>query len=157
MVWSVITDCSIRIANFFSTQFVVLFSGSNTILSIAPDGRVLATDTNGTGTVCANSWDAADATVLCRHLGLGSMGTPMYLSRDYMYSRKSYGIHCMGHETNMFDCHSDSTDMTGGMCQQMEDAGVQCHFGSTNHTTYGNNTGKKSVIIILQRLGVCHG
>ena len=74
----------------------------------------------------------------------------MYLSRDYMYSRKSYGIHCMGHETNMFDCHSDSTDMTGGMCQQMEDAGVQCHFGSTNHTTYGNNTGKKSVIIILQ-------
>ena len=103
-----------------------------------PDGRVLATSGNSSdvGTICMNGWDDTDASVVCRHLGLGHSGSAIYLPRDYVYNRKSYGVHCLGYESDLFDCPHDSTDLTGGSCYHMEDAGVQCHGGSNNTSNY---------------------
>ena len=103
-------------------------------VSVLSDGRVLTTSGSSSvvGTICVMGWDDTDASVVCRHLGLGHSGSAIYLPRDHIFNRKSYNVHCLGHEADFFDCAQDSTDTSGGLCYNMEDAGVQCHGGSNN-------------------------
>ena len=83
---------------------------------------------NGTeNTICSYEWDDVDASVLCRHLGLGMSGRATYLPRDWLFTRAyAYGIYCMGNETNAFDCPYNENDTTYGMCSSMDDAGIEC-------------------------------
>ncbi|XP_009997108.1 PREDICTED: scavenger receptor cysteine-rich type 1 protein M130 [Chaetura pelagica] len=78
------------------------------------------------GTVCDDSWDMADAEVVCRQLGCGSAvsalseaafgeGTgPIWLEK----------VHCKGTELSLWDCPVNP--LFGKNCDHKEDAAVNC-------------------------------
>nr|XP_054767483.1 deleted in malignant brain tumors 1 protein-like [Lytechinus pictus] len=81
---------------------------------------------NGTwGTVCDDSWDDTDATVVCLSLGLspGTARMNAYFgqgSGDILLD----GVLCVGNETNLLDCSHRGIGVHG--CSHSEDAGVVC-------------------------------
>ena len=105
--------------------FYIFFTGGQSVVTIGPGGRVLSTTLNGTGTVCSDRWDDADADVLCRQMGFPS-GTASYLPRDYMYNRFVFNVRCNGNESNVQQCQVDHSDMFGN-CHNLGDAGVNCN------------------------------
>ena len=84
---------------------------------------------NGTwGTVCDDSWDLYDATVICRELGFDG-------ARVEAFSRAAFGagegmailldeVDCEGDEATVFDCPHGG--LTRHNCRHSEDAGVRC-------------------------------
>ncbi|PKU44389.1 antigen -like [Limosa lapponica baueri] len=78
------------------------------------------------GTVCDDSWDIADANVVCRQLGCGfavsalieaafGEGTgPIWLEK----------VHCKGTELSFWDCPAKA--LFGKSCDHKEDAAVNC-------------------------------
>ncbi|NXI52353.1 WC11 protein, partial [Chloroceryle aenea] len=89
-------------------------------------GRVEIWHQGSWGTVCDDSWDMADANVVCRQMGCGSAvsalseaafgeGTgPIWLEK----------VHCKGTETSLWDCPAKS--LFGKNCDHKEDAAVNC-------------------------------
>ncbi|XP_068556270.1 antigen WC1.1-like [Anas acuta] len=89
-------------------------------------GRVEIWNQGSWGTICDDSWDIADANVVCRQLGCGSAvsalseaafgeGTgPIWLEK----------IHCKGTELSLWDC--PSKPLFGKSCDHKEDAAVDC-------------------------------
>lgn len=103
-------------------------------MSFAHDGRVLAHNYNGTGTVCGEMWDDNDAGVLCRQMGFAS-GSAILLPRDPVFNRFYFNVNCFGNETDVQSCHASTYDISG-MCGYFEDAGVVCNgmpSGKTQH------------------------
>ncbi|XP_065922098.1 uncharacterized protein [Magallana gigas] len=92
--------------------------------SIAHDGRVLANNMNGTGTVCGYMWDDTDADVLCRQMGFPS-GIAILMPRDPVFNRFVFNVNCLGNETDIQSCPAFDYDVSG-MCSMYEDAGVIC-------------------------------
>jgi len=75
-------------------------------------------------TVCDDSWDTIDGTVVCRMLGYG----PATIAPGNAYFGEGNvkigfdDVNCMGTETDIFQCsYNDQPD-----CQHGEDAGVVC-------------------------------
>ena len=92
-----------------------------------PDGRVIHIENGTMQTLCSFDWDDIDASVMCRHVGLGMSGVAFSLPRDWAYPRAdAYGVYCLGNETNAFDCQVNENDTTNGMCDGMNDAAVKC-------------------------------
>ncbi|KFW02902.1 Deleted in malignant brain tumors 1 protein, partial [Fulmarus glacialis] len=89
-------------------------------------GRVEIWHQGSWGTVCDDSWDVADANVVCRQLGCGSAvsalseaafgeGTgPIWLEK----------VHCKGTELSLWDC--PAKPLCGKNCDHKEDAAVDC-------------------------------
>ncbi|NXK12039.1 C163A protein, partial [Herpetotheres cachinnans] len=89
-------------------------------------GRVEIWHQGSWGTVCDDSWDMADANVVCRQLGCGSAvsalseaafgeGTgPIWLEK----------VHCKGTELSLWDC--PAKPLFGKNCDHKEDAAVNC-------------------------------
>nr|XP_009507550.1 PREDICTED: scavenger receptor cysteine-rich type 1 protein M130-like [Phalacrocorax carbo] len=89
-------------------------------------GRVEIWHQGSWGTVCDDSWDMADANVVCRQLGCGSAvsalseaafgeGTgPIWLEK----------VHCKGTELSLWDC--PAKPLFGKNCDHKEDAAVHC-------------------------------
>ncbi|NWW48014.1 WC11 protein, partial [Pedionomus torquatus] len=89
-------------------------------------GRVEIWHQGSWGTVCDDSWDMADANVVCRQLGCGSAlsalseaafgeGTgPIWLEK----------VHCKGTELSLWDCPAKA--LFGKNCDHKEDAAVNC-------------------------------
>ncbi|NXE81875.1 C163A protein, partial [Cochlearius cochlearius] len=89
-------------------------------------GRVEIWHQGSWGTVCDDSWDVADANVVCRQLGCGSAvsalseaafgeGTgPIWLEK----------VHCRGTELSLWDC--PAKPLFGKNCDHKEDAAVVC-------------------------------
>ncbi|NXQ88385.1 C163A protein, partial [Nyctibius grandis] len=89
-------------------------------------GRVEIWHQGSWGTVCDDSWDMADANVVCRQLGCGSAvsalseaafgeGTgPIWLEK----------VHCKGTELSLWDC--PTKPLFGKNCDHKEDAAVDC-------------------------------
>uniref|UniRef100_A0A8C4XJF6 CD163 molecule n=1 Tax=Falco tinnunculus TaxID=100819 RepID=A0A8C4XJF6_FALTI len=89
-------------------------------------GRVEIWHQGSWGTVCDDSWDVADANVVCRQLGCGSAvsalgeaafgeGTgPIWLEK----------VHCKGTELSLWDC--PAKPLVGKTCDHKEDAAVDC-------------------------------
>ncbi|NWU69892.1 C163A protein, partial [Pterocles burchelli] len=89
-------------------------------------GRVEIWHQGSWGTVCDDSWDMADANVVCRQLGCGSAlsalseaafgeGTgPIWLEK----------VHCKGTELSLWDC--PTKPLFRENCDHKEDAAVDC-------------------------------
>ncbi|NWR76803.1 C163A protein, partial [Centropus unirufus] len=89
-------------------------------------GRVEIWHQGSWGTVCDDSWDLADANVVCRQLGCGPAvsalseaafgeGTgPIWLEK----------VHCKGTELSFWDC--PAKPLFGKTCDHKEDAAVDC-------------------------------
>ncbi|NXV68193.1 C163A protein, partial [Molothrus ater] len=89
-------------------------------------GRVEMWHQGSWGTICDDTWDVADANVVCRQLGCGSAvsalseaafgeGTgPIWLEK----------VHCKGTELSLWDC--PAKPLFGKNCDHKEDAAVNC-------------------------------
>ncbi|NWV93283.1 C163A protein, partial [Machaerirhynchus nigripectus] len=89
-------------------------------------GRVEIWHQGSWGTICDDTWDMADANVVCRQLGCGSAvsalseaafgeGTgPIWLEK----------VHCKGTELSLWDC--PAKPLFGKNCDHKEDAAVNC-------------------------------
>uniref|UniRef100_A0A8C0ZD79 Antigen WC1.1-like n=1 Tax=Cyanistes caeruleus TaxID=156563 RepID=A0A8C0ZD79_CYACU len=89
-------------------------------------GRVEMWHQGSWGTICDDTWDVADAHVVCRQLGCGSgvsalseaafgEGTgPIWLEK----------VHCKGTELSLWDC--PAKPLFGKNCDHKEDAAVNC-------------------------------
>ncbi|NXJ26662.1 C163A protein, partial [Dicrurus megarhynchus] len=89
-------------------------------------GRVEIWHQGSWGTICDDTWDVADANVVCRQLGCGSAvsalseaafgeGTgPIWLEK----------VHCKGTELSLWDC--PAKPLFGKNCDHKEDAAVNC-------------------------------
>ncbi|NXB26353.1 WC11 protein, partial [Rhagologus leucostigma] len=89
-------------------------------------GRVEIWHQGSWGTICDDTWDVADANVVCRQLGCGSAvsalseaafgeGTgPIWLEK----------VHCKGTELSLWDC--PAKPLFGKKCDHKEDAAVNC-------------------------------
>ncbi|XP_050568911.1 scavenger receptor cysteine-rich type 1 protein M130-like isoform X4 [Cygnus atratus] len=105
-------------------------------------GRVEIWNQGSWGTICDDSWDIADANVVCRQLGCGSAvsalseaafgeGTgPIWLEK----------IHCKGTELSLWDC--PSKPLFGKNCDHKEDAAVDCS-GVTETTASSTRAGSR--------------
>ncbi len=112
------------------------------------EGRVEVCMTGVWGTVCDNSWNDTDASVVCRQLGFSRFrksSTALLkfdddniimmtlFSLDVIgYSGARYGegsgpiyldnVDCLGNESRLTEC----TYTSGSTCPHSQDAGVQC-------------------------------
>ena len=118
------------------THFVIsvrLVGGSS-----ESEGRVELFHGGTWGTVCDDSWDIRDASVICRSLG--------YAGAIAATTEANFGegtgrifldeVDCSGSETSIFDCSSSGIENHD--CVHAEDAGVRCMTGKV-HNTCNNN------------------
>nr|XP_054755320.1 deleted in malignant brain tumors 1 protein-like isoform X3 [Lytechinus pictus] len=93
--------------------------------SASNEGRVEVYADGGWGTVCDDSWDDTDATVVCQSLGFGS-GT----AHSNAYFGEGSGdillddVSCDGDETSLLECSNSGIGINN--CVHAEDAGVTC-------------------------------
>uniref|UniRef100_A0A8C6SDY1 SRCR domain-containing protein n=1 Tax=Neogobius melanostomus TaxID=47308 RepID=A0A8C6SDY1_9GOBI len=100
---------------------VRLVSGNNSC-----SGRVEVFAAGYWGTVCGNSWDINDATVVCRQAGCGDA---VAVTRNAQFGQGSGiiwmdNVHCSGNETSVFECSHNG--LGAHYCGHYQDAGVIC-------------------------------
>ncbi|POI31371.1 hypothetical protein CIB84_004879, partial [Bambusicola thoracicus] len=133
------SGCAGRLEIFYNGTWGSICSNHREKLRVvggedACSGRVEIWNQGSWGTICDDSWDLADANVVCRQLGCGSAvsalseaafgeGTgPIWLEK----------VHCKGTELSLWDC--PSKPLFGKNCNHKEDAAVDCS-GVTETTT----------------------
>ena len=90
------------------------------------EGRVEVSYNGEWGTVCDDSWDTNDASVVCRSLGFAGaleavssagfgQGTGIIVLDD---------VNCSGNESSLFECSNPGLGVNN--CGHSEDAGVRC-------------------------------
>ncbi len=119
-----------------------LANGANT----SREGRIEICSNEVWGTVCDDSWDDIDASVVCYQLGYGRQGTKnLYEKKLYLYccllsyvgtafSFAFFGqgtgpillddVGCTGTENRLIDCSHSGVGQHN--CVHFEDAGVRC-------------------------------
>ena len=99
--------------------------------STAADGRVEIYHDGVFGTVCDDSWDLPDASVVCKQLGFpgGAISIPPF--NTYPGSEGQIWMDeltCNGEESVLSDCRFDGWGLHN--CGHSEDVGVQCQPGA---------------------------
>ncbi|XP_038074969.1 scavenger receptor cysteine-rich domain superfamily protein-like [Patiria miniata] len=101
---------------------VRLVGGSNIM-----EGRVEVFWNGAWGTVCDDSWDPNDATVICRELGYAGAweapGSATFGGGDGLNILLD-DVACTGNEKTVFDCHHRGWGNEN--CGHIEDAGARC-------------------------------
>ncbi|XP_064405891.1 uncharacterized protein LOC135350948 isoform X5 [Halichondria panicea] len=95
--------------------------------SVPNEGRIEICINNEWGTVCDDSWDSADVTVVCRQLGYSDSGAVAFSSAHFGAGTGSIfldGVSCAGTESRLVDCPKNSIVICFN--QHSEDAGVRC-------------------------------
>lgn len=116
----------------------------------AREGRVEVCLNEAWGTICDNSFDEVDGSVICGQLGFSRRSTysnvelintqyytiySTFISSDVQaLSGATFGqgtgdplldiLNCLGNETNLLQCDSDSSN--AAICPHTKDAGVVC-------------------------------
>ena len=114
---------------FFLTQPIAvrLVGGSN-----YNEGRVEVFFNNIWGTVCNRGWDAADAVVVCRQLGLSYVNAQA-VSGDLFGPGSGQvwqdDVRCVGSEKNLIECNRIIWANHYFFGIRFEDAGVICFNG----------------------------
>ena len=91
------------------------------------EGRVEFCNSNDWGTVCDDSWDNNDASVVCRQLGFtpqGAMGVHRAFFGQGTGSILLDEVRCTGTESRLADCPANPIGSHD--CGHHEDAGVRC-------------------------------
>jgi len=94
------------------------------------EGRVEVNYYGEWGTVCDDGWDDADADVVCRQLGFGSSGLPVYSAYFGQGSGPIWldSVLCTGSESTLASCGHFGVNITRS-CGHNNDAGVRCFGG----------------------------
>ncbi|CAI5683599.1 unnamed protein product [Oreochromis niloticus] len=117
-------ESSLRQCTFrdFTTYASVVCSGNVRLTggSTRCDGRVEYFDEGRWGSVCAESWDMNDATVVCRQLDCGRPHKLIQLDRDTGQTWTDQ-INCNGRESTLTQCpkepyHCNNTAVAGVFC-----------------------------------------
>ena len=91
-------------------------------------GRVEVYYNGEWGTVCNNGWDYTEASVVCRHLGLGMLGNALS-SAYYNNTASSYvfldNVMCSLNDTTLTACDHYGVGITY-FCSPNDNAGVVC-------------------------------
>ena len=93
------------------------------------EGRVEVFHDGQWGTVCDDSWDNYDASVMCFQLGYGSIGTAMGNAEYGEGSGEIWldDVNCDGSESGIEKCGHGGWKQHN--CGHGEDAGVRCYSG----------------------------
>ncbi|XP_066296790.1 scavenger receptor cysteine-rich domain-containing group B protein-like [Branchiostoma lanceolatum] len=106
--------------------------------------EVRPVDSNDWGTVCDDSFDLQDATVVCRMLGYERAAQ----YHDEAYFGEGSGtiymdeLRCSGSESSLFDCGYDGWGIHN--CGHGEDVGVTCDSGSNDYSRIRLRAGSSS-------------
>ena len=91
------------------------------------EGRVELCYNNDWGTVCDDSFDEDDASVVCRQLGLPDTGATAYSEAFFGQGTGLIlldEVNCAGTESRLTNCFANP--ISSHDCSHTEDAGVRC-------------------------------
>ena len=101
----------------------------------AQEGRVEFCNDNTWGTVCDDSWDTADASVVCRQLGFPVTGAVPFSNAAFGQGTDPIlldNVACSGTETRLANCSHNGIGIHN--CAHFEDAGVRCQVTTATPT-----------------------
>ncbi|XP_063969960.1 uncharacterized protein LOC129282496 [Lytechinus pictus] len=113
------------------------------------EGRVEVRVDGRWGTVCNDTWDTQDASVLCRELDNRTA-----IRHDVMYGEGVgpifySNVMCTGGEQRLQDC--SKTDSSVDVCQHSQDAGVQCSAKELDLRLSGGSTPNEGRVEVYYR------
>lgn len=137
---------------------VICLEGADMGLRLADggrcSGRVEVKFQGEWGTVCDNSWDSRDASVVCKQLGCPTAVTPTGRANASEGSGNILldSVACNGHESALWYCKHQ--EWGKHFCHHNEDAGVVCSDGSDLHLrlTGGGSRCAGRVEVEIQKL-----
>ena len=98
--------------------------------AISEEGRVEFCNANTWGTVCDDSWDIVDASVVCRQLGFSPLGARAFNNAFFGEGTGPIlldDVNCIRTEIRLSDCPANPIGSHN--CLHSEDAGVRCMSG----------------------------
>ncbi|XP_065934945.1 uncharacterized protein [Magallana gigas] len=135
------------VCNMFAAPNIRLVGGNDSL-----EGRLEIFHNNEWGTVCDDSWDSKDASVVCFMLGYSRKNA---ISTGTVRFGQGQGpiwmddVSCQGTENDIFDCNKT---LVNHNCDHSDDAGVICSKTSINKVRLvgGNSSAQGRVEVFIK-------